>query len=128
LIEELNIQERVKIINQFVPNEEVAKYYLASDVVVLPYRSATQSGILNVAYGFNKPVIVTNVGGLAEFVIEGKTGLVIKPDSEGEIVRGYEEYLGKKDEVNFNENIIEFNRKNSFENLPKLISQIITEK
>ena len=128
LIEELNIRERVKIINQFVPNEEVAKYYLASDVVVLPYRSATQSGILNVAYGFNKPVIVTNVGGLAEFVIEGKTGFVIKPDSEDEIVKGYEEYLGKKDEVNFKENIIEYNRKNSFDNLPKLISQIITEK
>jgi glycosyltransferase involved in cell wall biosynthesis len=126
LIEELNISERVKVINQFVANEEVAKYYLASDIVVLPYRSATQSGILNVAYGFNKPVIVTNVGGLAEFVIEGKTGFVIKPDSEDEILRGYEEYLSKNDEVNFKENIIEFNRKNSFENLPKLISQILT--
>ncbi len=128
LIEKLNITERVKLINQFVPNEDVAKYYLSSDVVVLPYRSATQSGILNVAYGFNKPVIVTNVGGLAEFVIEGKTGFVIKPDSEDEIVKGYEEYLSKKDEVNFIENIIEYNRKNSFDNLPELISQIITEK
>ncbi len=128
LIEELNITERVKVINQFVPNEEVAKYYLTSDVVVLPYRSATQSGILNVAYGFNKPVIVTNVGGLAEFVIEGKTGFVVKPDSEDEIVKGYEEYLSKKNEVNYKENIIEYNRKNSFDNLPELISQIITEK
>jgi len=128
LIDELNILERVKVINQFVANEEVAKYYLASDVVVLPYRSATQSGILNVAYGFNKPVIVTNVGGLAEFVIEGKTGYVIKPDSEDEIVKGYKKYISKKEEVNFKENIIEFNRKNSFANLPKLISQIITEK
>ncbi len=128
LIEELNITKRVKVINQFVPNEEVAKYYLTSDVVVLPYRSATQSGILNVAYGFNKPVIVTNVGGLAEFVIEGKTGFVVKPDSEDEIVKGYEEYLSKKDEINFIENIVEYNRNNSFDNLPKLISQIITEK
>ena len=128
LIDELNILERVKVINQFVPNEDVAKYYLASDVVILPYRSATQSGILNVAYGFNKPVIVTNVGGLAEFVIEGKTGFVIKPDSEDEIVKGYEEYLKKKDDVKFKENIIEYNRKNSFDNLPELISQIITEK
>ena len=128
LIEELNITKRVEVINQFVPNEEVAKYYIASDVVVLPYRSATQSGILNVAYGFNKPVIVTNVGGLAEYVIEGKTGFVIKPDSEDEIVKGYEKYLSKKDEVNFIENIVKYNRKNSFDNLPELISQIITEK
>jgi len=128
LIEELNISERVKVINQFVPNEEVANYYLSSDVIVLPYRSATQSGILNVAYGFNKPVIVTNVGGLAEFVIEGKTGFVIKPDSEDEIVKGYEKYLIKKDEEIFKENIIEYNHKNSFYNLPKLISQIISGK
>ena len=128
LIEELNITKRVKVINQFVPNEEVAKYYLSSDIVVLPYRSATQSGILNVAYGFNKPVIVTNVGGLAEFVIEGKTGFVIKPHSEDEIVKGFEEYLRKKDEENFKENILEYNRKNSFDNLPKLISQIISGK
>ncbi len=128
LIKELNISERVKVINQFVPNEEVANYYLASDVIVLPYRSATQSGILNVAYGFNKPVIVTNVGGLAEFVIEGKTGFVIKPDSEDEILKGYEEYLIKKDEEIFKENIIEYNHKNSFYNLPKLISQIISGK
>jgi len=128
MIEELNISERVKVINQFVPNEEVAKYYLASDVNILPYRSATQSGILNVAYGFNKPVIVTNVGGLAEFVTEGKTGFVINPDSEDEIVKGYEEYLRKKDEEDFKENIIEYNRKNSFDNLPKLLSQIIPEK
>ncbi len=128
LIEELNITERVKVINQFVPNEEVAKYYLSSDVIVLPYRSATQSGILNVAYGFNKPVIVTNVGGLAEFVIEGKTGFVIKPDSEDEIVKGYEKYLSKKDEVNFIENIIGYNRKNSFDNLPELINQILSGK
>jgi len=128
LIEELNISERVKVINQFVPNEEVANYYLSSDVIVLPYRSATQSGIINVAYGFNKPVIVTNVGGLAEFVIEGKTGFVIKPDSEDEIVKGYEDYLRKKDEEIFKENIIEYNHKNSFYNLPKLISQIISGK
>jgi len=113
------------VINQVGANEEVGKYYLASDVVDLPDRSATQSGILNVAYGFKKPVIVTNVGGLTEFVVEGKTGFVIKPDSEDEIVRGYEEYVGKKDKVNFKENISEFNRKNSFENLPKLIHQII---
>ena len=128
LIADLNISERVKVINQFVPNEEVAKYYLSSDIVVLPYRSATQSGILNVAYGFNKPVIVTNVGGLAEFVIEGKTGFVINPDLEDEIVKGYEKYLSKKDEVNFIDNIIGYNRKNSFDNLPELINQILSGK
>ncbi|MDZ7623148.1 MAG: glycosyltransferase [Ignavibacteriaceae bacterium] len=81
LIKKLKIEDKVKVINQFVPNEDVAKYYQAADIVILPYRSATQSGILNVAYGFYKPVIVTDVGGLAEFVDEGKTGFVVKPNS-----------------------------------------------
>lgn len=127
LIDKLNLNDKVKVINQFVPNEEVEKYYLASDVVVLPYRSATQSGILNIAYGFNKPVIVSDVGGLAEFVIEGKTGIIIKPDSPDEIVKGYSKYLSLREKLNFSENIYAQNKKNSFENLPNLIEQIITE-
>jgi glycosyltransferase involved in cell wall biosynthesis len=128
LISRLNIGKKVKVINKFIPNEEISKYYQVSDVVILPYLSATQSAILNVTYSFKKPVIVTNVGGLAEFVIEGKTGFVVKSGAEDEIVKGYEEYLSKKDEVNFIENIVEYNRNNSFDNLPKLINQIITEK
>jgi D-inositol-3-phosphate glycosyltransferase len=127
LIDKLNLNEKVKVINQFVPNEAVARYYLASDVVVLPYRSATQSGILNIAYGFNKPVIVSDVGGLAEFVIEGETGIVIKPDSPDEIVNGYSKYLSLREKVNFSDNIFNHNRKNSFENLPKLIEQVFIE-
>ena len=128
LIDRLNIEKKVKVINKYIPNEEISKYYKVSDVVILPYLSATQSAILNVTYSFKKPVIATDVGGLAEFVEEGKTGVIIKSNSVDEIVKGYEEYLRIKDEVNFKENIIEYNRKNSFDNLPELISQIITEK
>lgn len=128
LIDSLNIGKKVKVINKFIPNEEISKYYQVSDVVILPYLSATQSAILNVTYSFKKPVIATDVGGLAEFVEEGKTGFIIKSNSVDEIVKGYEEYLSKKDEVNFKENIIEYNRKNSFDNLPQLINQIISEK
>jgi glycosyltransferase involved in cell wall biosynthesis len=127
LIDKYNIKQKVKVINQFVPNEEVSKYYLASDVVILPYKSATQSGILNIAYGFKKPVIVTDVGGLAEFVINGKTGLVIKPNSADEIAKNYVEFLKLQEIENFQQNIIEHSRKNSFENLPKLINKIIED-
>ena len=94
---------------------------------MLPYLSATQSGILNVAYGFNKPVIVTDVGGLAEFVEEGKTGFVIKPNSIEAIVNGFGNYLNLKEKVDFVQRIKEYNRKNSFEHLPGLIEKIITE-
>ena len=63
----------------FVPNEIVNFYFCASDLVVLPYKSASQSGIVPIAYHFNRPVIVTNVGGLPEVVEIGKSGLVCEP-------------------------------------------------
>lgn len=122
-----NIDNRVRIINEFVPNEEVYKYYQVSEVVVLPYKSATQSGILNIAYGFNKPVIVTDVGGLAEFVVNGKTGIIIKPNSAEEIVDGYDKFLNLQKEINFVENIREHNIQNSFNKLPAVINQIVEE-
>ncbi|HSW54319.1 MAG TPA: glycosyltransferase, partial [Ignavibacteriaceae bacterium] len=127
LIKKLKIEEQVKVINQFVPNEDVAKYYQAADVVILPYRSATQSGILNVAYGFYKPVIVTDVGGLAEFVDEGKTGFVVKPNSPAAIVEGVNKFLLSRDKTDFSEYIQARNRKNSFNQLPEVFEKIINE-
>jgi glycosyltransferase involved in cell wall biosynthesis len=127
LVKKLNIEDKVKVINQFVPNEEVAKYYQVSEVVILPYRSATQSGILNVAYGFNKPVIVTNVGGLAEFVDEGKTGFVVKPNSPEAIVGGVEKFLNTRSKTNFAIHIQERNQKNSFIQLPEVFERIFEE-
>jgi len=79
LIRELGLEERITIKSDYVPNEMVARYFSASDVVVLPYISATQSGIAQIAYNFDKPVIATDVGGLAEVVIEGETGYIVPP-------------------------------------------------
>ncbi len=127
LIKKLKIEKQVKVINQFVPNEDVAKYYQVSDVVILPYRSATQSGILNVAYGFYKPVIVTDVGGLAEFVDEGKTGFVVKPNSPDAITEGVNKFLAAKTKTDFTVYIEERNRKNSFNQLPEVFEKILDE-
>jgi glycosyltransferase involved in cell wall biosynthesis len=66
----------------FVPNSEVKYYFSAADLVVQPYRNATQSGITQVAYHFEKPMIVTNVGGLSENVPHGKVGIVTDPDPQ----------------------------------------------
>lgn len=127
LIRKLKIEDRVKVINQFVANEEVGKYYQAADVVILPYRSATQSGILNVAYGFSKPVVVTDVGGLAEFVDEAKTGFVVEPNSPNAIAEGIQRFLSFKDKVDFTAHIQERNRKNSFNQLPEVFEKILNE-
>ena len=124
-IKELGIQDYVKIINKFVPNEDVGQYYQACDLNILPYRSATQSGILNVSYGFEVPVLVTRVGGLTEFIIEGKTGLIVEPGSSQEIVNGVKKFFELRKEVDFAANIKDFTKQNKFEKLPELFQEII---
>lgn len=78
LIADLGIEGRVTIRDQYIPQEDVRYYFGASDLVVQPYRSATQSGISQLAYHFEKPMLVTNVGGLPEIVDDGKSGYVVE--------------------------------------------------
>ena len=78
-IEQLGLEETVRVINRYVPNEEVEAYFAAADVVVLPYRRATQSAVLQLAYRFERPAIATTVGGLSESVDNGRTGLLVPP-------------------------------------------------
>lgn len=80
IIKKNDLSNKVHLFTSFIPNHEVAQYFSAADVVVQPYRSATQSGITQVAYHFEKPMIVTNVGGLAEVVPDGQTGFVTSPE------------------------------------------------
>lgn len=84
LIAELGIPSKNLVLaTDYIANEEVTKYFSAANVTVLPYRSATQSGIVQIAYNFDVPVIATDVGGLAEVVIDGKSGLIAdKPTAE----------------------------------------------
>jgi glycosyltransferase involved in cell wall biosynthesis len=77
LIHKYRLQPGLVLHTDFIPNEAVRYYFSAADIVVQPYRSATQSGISQMAYHFNKPMIVTNVGGLPEIVPDGKVGYVV---------------------------------------------------
>lgn len=79
-VEDLGIAAQVTFINRYIPDQEVENYFSAADMVVQPYRSATQSGVTQVAYHFDKPMLVTNVGGLAEIVGHNKGGYVCQPD------------------------------------------------
>lgn len=100
LIRQLGLEQNVLVYSDYIPNEEVSVYFSASDVVVLPYISATQSGIAQIAYQFDKPVIATDVGGLAEVVIDRKTGFVVPPNNERalahSVVRFYKERKAKQ--------------------------------
>ena len=73
--------DSVKLMSRYIPDDEVEALFKAADVVVLPYRSATQSGVTHVAYALGVPVITTDVGGLAETVTPGETGLVVPPEN-----------------------------------------------
>lgn len=79
LIKLLEIQEHVTLNTKFIPNNEVANYFCAADIIAQPYKNATQSGVTQIAYHFNKPMLVTNVGGLAEMVAHQKVGYVVEP-------------------------------------------------
>jgi glycosyltransferase involved in cell wall biosynthesis len=81
------IPKDVKVIfhDEFIPVTEVAKYFIASDVVVLPYRRVTHSGIPHLAYSFGRPIIATNVGDFKEIIEEGKSGFVLSSNTKEDL-------------------------------------------
>jgi glycosyltransferase involved in cell wall biosynthesis len=80
-IEVLGLTERIEVVPRYVSDQEAADYFARADVVVLPYRSASGTGIIPMAYHYGKPVIATRIGGLEHVVLEGKTGLFVAPES-----------------------------------------------
>ena len=78
----LDLADRVVLHTDFIPDHEVNRYFCAADIVAQPYKSATQSGVSQIAYHFEKPMLVTNVGGLPEIVPDGKAGFVVEPDAQ----------------------------------------------
>ena len=79
-IDLLGIREQLYLRTDFIPDSEVKYYLSAADAVIQPYRNATQSGVTPLAYHFEKPMVVTNVGGLPALVPDKKVGLVTEPD------------------------------------------------
>ncbi len=80
IMRDKGLGNRVILHTSFIPNEKVAAYFCASDLVVQPYKDATQSGVTQVAYHFGIPMVVTNVGALPEMVPNNVAGLVVKPE------------------------------------------------
>ncbi len=79
LVRQLDIEENVSLFLNYIPDEQVPVLFAAADLIVIPYVNATQSGIIQLAYGFGKPVLATRVGGLPEAVVEDKTGYLVPP-------------------------------------------------
>lgn len=123
IIEKHNLQKHIVLRDDFIANDEVRYYFGASDVVVQPYKSATQSGISQLAFHFEKPMIVTNVGGLPEIVTDGVSGYVTAVNS-GEIAEAILKYYNKNNEADFVEAVIEKKKEFSWENMTEGVKRV----
>ena len=121
LITELKMQEYIRVVDTYTPDREVEKYFAMADLVVLPYTSATQSGIVQIAYGFEKPVIVTNVGGLPDVVEDGKTGYVIEPEKPEEIAHAVLRFYREEKEQTFTDHIKQGAHRFSWERMAEVV-------
>ena len=126
MIEELGVSSAIDIHDGYIPDEEIEKYFAASDVVVLPYESATQSGIVQIAYGFEKPVIATAVGGLPDVVIDGKTGFLSRTFEAEEIADCIIRFFMENRQQEFARGIREESYKYSWENMTDVITNLIS--
>ena len=75
----LGLEERLLPVTEYVPIQEVARYFLASDIVALPYHRASQSGVLQMAYGFARAAVCTDTGGMREAALPGETAFFVPP-------------------------------------------------
>ena len=82
LIHKYELEDRLVLHTSYIPSSEINNYFCAADLVVQPYKSATQSGVTQVGYYFDKPMLVTNVGGLSEIIADKVAGYVVEPTSE----------------------------------------------
>ncbi len=123
----VGLENHISIVSEYVPNEKVAEFFSAADVVVLPYHSATQSGIAQIAYNFDKPVIATSVGGLKEVVIDGVSGIIVSPENaqalSNAVIRFYEQGL----EARLSSGAHEEKKKYSWDRMVEAIEELARE-
>lgn len=123
LIKKHKLEEYIVQRTDFIPDDKVAPYFCASDIVVQPYKDATQSGVTQVAYHFNRPMLVTNVGGLPEMIPHGKVGYVVEPDAR-EIADALADFYENSREQEFIPFVEEEKKKYSWQTMLDAIEQL----
>ncbi len=124
-ISRLGLAGRISLHVKYIPETEIPLYFSASDVCVLPYRTATQSGIIGMSYHFDLPVIVTNTGGLAEMVEENKTGLIVQEADSREIAEALRKYFSGDVKAKFTPNILNYKASHSWGNLSESLMELV---
>ena len=116
LIKDLKLKNRIILHTNFISNQEVTRYFSAADLIVQPYKSATQSGVTQIGYHFEKAMLVTNVGGLPEIIADQKIGYVVAPQ-EKPIADAIVDFYTNKRQTAFEANIKEEKKKFSWSNM-----------
>lgn len=109
--------------NDYIPDSLVSAYFSVADIVAQPYKSATQSGVTQIAYHFEKPMLVTNVGGLAEIVPNGKVGYVVEPNA-GDVAAALCHFYENDNSAVFAENIVEEKKKYAWSGMTDTIKSL----
>ena len=125
LEKELQLEGKIAWRTDFIPDDQVRYYFSAADLIVQPYKSATQSGVTQIAYHFERPMLVTNVGGLAEIVPDGKVGYVCEVN-EDSVANALADFAGmdrKERDEKFGKNIQKEKQKYAWSNMTKLITE-----
>lgn len=124
LEKELHLEGKIEWRSDYVPDDQVCNYFCLSDLVVQPYKTATQSGITQIAYHFEKPMLVTNVGGLPEIVPNGKVGYVVEPKPR-EIADAMLKFYNERPD--FSKGLAEEKQNYSWEKLTRAITEAAEE-
>jgi glycosyltransferase involved in cell wall biosynthesis len=125
-IARLGLSDRVTLLDEYLSNEALAACLRRANVVVLPYRSATQSAVIQLAFGAGCPVITTNVGGLAEVVADGRTGLIVPPEDPPALAAAIERYLGEGLEPVLREGVVAENGRFAWGQMIQKIDHLAT--
>lgn len=122
-IQSFGLGKTVIVRDEFIPDDQVKDYFNAADIVVQPYKSATQSGVTQIAYHFEKPILVTNVGGLDEIVPHGKVGYAVSPDAHS-IADALVDFFEHQRSEEFIQNLLDEKKKYSWKNLLDVIKNL----
>ena len=120
----LGLERHVIFHAGYIPNNQVALFFSSADAVVLPYSSATQSGIAQIAYNFDKPVIATAVGGLQEVVLDNVTGFVVPPLDAKALAHAIERFYHEGKETTFSAQVRQEKQKYSWANLARALEDL----
>lgn len=123
-VDELGIRDRVMIRNRYIENECIPAFFHAADVLIAPYRTASQSGVVSIARAFALPAIVTDVGGLPEMIADGKTGLSVPPSSPGELASAIRRFFSENLSAQFAPYLQAAQGENSWEPLCQTLERL----